>query len=58
MISQLTLYKLSHEEIDKMDSRRDEDNSEKDKQIKENVEARNALDSMVYQSEKMLKEKC
>ena len=47
--------KLSQEEIDKM-VQEGEANSEKDKQIKENVEARNALDSMVYQSEKMLKE--
>ena len=47
--------KLSQDEIDKM-VQEGEANSEKDKQVKEQIEARNALDSLVYQSEKMLKE--
>lgn len=47
--------KLSQEEIDKM-VKEGEANSEKDKQVKEQIEAHNALDSMIYQSEKMLKE--
>ncbi len=47
--------KLSEEEIEKM-VQEGEANSEKDKQTKEKIEAHNALDSLIYQSEKMLKE--
>ncbi len=47
--------KLSEEEIQKM-VKEGEANSEKDKAIKDRMEAHNNLDSMLYQAEKMLKE--
>lgn len=47
--------KLSEEEIQKM-VKESEQHGEKDQKVKETIEARNALDSMVYQAEKMLRE--
>ena len=47
--------KLSEDEIEKM-VKEGEANSEKDKETKDRIEAHNNLDSMIYQSEKMLKE--
>ena len=47
--------KLSEEEIKKM-VKESEQNQEKDQKAKDLIEARNSLDSMVYQAEKMLKE--
>ena len=46
---------MSDEEIEKM-QKEGEENAEKDKALKEKIEARNHLDSMVYQSEKTIKE--
>ncbi|HCJ11940.1 MAG: molecular chaperone DnaK [Verrucomicrobia bacterium GWF2_51_19] len=46
---------LSESEIERL-KKEAEANAESDKKIKEGVEARNALDSMVYQCEKQLKE--
>ena len=47
--------KLSEDEIEKM-VKEGEANQEKDKAVKDRIEAHNNLDSMIYQSEKMLKE--
>ncbi len=46
---------LSDDEIEKM-KQEAEENADKDKEIKEKIEARNHLDSVVYQSEKTVKE--
>lgn len=46
---------MSDEEIEKM-KKEGEENAEKDKELKEQIEARNHLDSTVYQSEKTIKE--
>ena len=50
-----TDQKLSEEEIERM-VKEGEANAEKDKIAKEKIEARNNLESMVYQAEKMLKD--
>ena len=47
--------RLSEEEINKM-VKEGEENSEADKKLRQTIEARNNLDSLVYQAEKMLKE--
>jgi len=47
--------KLSEDDIDRM-VKEGEANAESDKQARETVEAKNNLDSMVYQAEKMLKD--
>ncbi|MEZ4741008.1 MAG: molecular chaperone DnaK [Bdellovibrionota bacterium] len=47
--------KLSEEDIEKM-VKEAELNADADKKLKERVEARNGLDSLIYQAEKMLKE--
>ena len=46
---------LSDDEIEQM-KKEGEENAEKDKELKETIEARNHLDSVVYQSEKTAKE--
>ncbi len=46
---------LSDDEIEKM-KKEGEENAEKDKEAKEKIEARNHLDSTIYQSEKTIKE--
>lgn len=46
---------LSDDEIEKM-KKEGEENAEKDKEIKEGIEARNHLDSIIYQTEKTIKE--
>ena len=46
---------ISDEEIEKM-QKEGEENAEKDKELKEKIEAKNHLDSVVYQSEKTVKE--
>ncbi len=46
---------MSEEEIEKL-RKEAEENAEKDKERKEQVESRNHLDSLVYQSEKTIKE--
>jgi molecular chaperone DnaK len=47
--------KLSQEEIERM-VRDAEKNSEADKRAKETIEAKNSLDSLIYQAEKMIKD--
>lgn len=47
--------KLSPEEIERM-VRDAEKNSEADKKAKETIEAKNSLDSLIYQAEKMIKD--
>ena len=47
--------KLSQEDIDKM-VQEGEANAESDKKVRESVETKNSLDSMIYQAEKLLKE--
>ena len=47
--------KLSDEDIDRM-VKEGEANAESDKKVRETIEAKNNLDSMIYQSEKMIKE--
>lgn len=47
--------KLSPEEIERM-VRDAEKNSEADKRAKETIEAKNSLDSLIYQAEKMIKD--
>ncbi len=46
---------MSDEEIEKM-KKEGEENAEKDKELKEQIEARNHLDSTIYQAEKTVKE--
>ncbi len=47
--------RLSDDEIDRM-VKEGESHAEEDKKLKEKVEARNGLDSLIYQAEKMIKE--
>lgn len=47
--------KLSQDEIERM-VRDAEKNSETDKKIRESIEAKNSLDSLIYQAEKMIKD--